>query len=108
MSFVKKLIKAVLEELKNYAQAIFKKEAPELIEYMNTFLLENAEDIDRWRKLVKKGKLTEEEFSWLLKSRRDLLELKFLELAGYYLVNLEQTRNELIELITKSALALIL
>ena len=108
MSFVNKLIKAVLEDLKNYAKAKFKKEAPELYDYINTFLLKNAVDIERWRKLVKQGKLKSEEFSWLLKSRRDFLELKFLELAGYYLVNAEKARDELMEMIIKSALSLIL
>jgi len=108
MSFNDDLIKAVLKEIKRYAKAKFKEKAPELINYINTFLLNNTVDIDRWEQLVKEGKLTNEEFSWLLKSRRDSLELKFLEMGGFYLVNVEQTRNELIELIIKSALSLIL
>jgi hypothetical protein len=108
MSFINDLIKAVLKDLKGYAKAKFKKDAPELYDYINTFLLNNVEDIKRWKNLVTKGKLTHEEFSWLLKSRKDTLELKFLELAGYYLVEIEKARDELIELIIKSALSLIL
>jgi hypothetical protein len=107
MSFIDDLIKVVLKDLKDYAKANFKKKAPELVEYMNTFLLNNTVDIERWEQLVKEGKLTGEEFSWMLKSRRDSLELKFLELGGYYLVNIEQTRDDLIKLIIKSALSLI-
>ncbi len=108
MSFIDDLIKAVLKDLKGYAKSNFKKKAPELIKYMNTFLLDNTVDIERWEQLVKEGKLTSEEFSWLLKSRRDSLELKFLELAGYYLVEIEKARDDLIQLIIKSALSLIL
>jgi len=108
MTFIDDLIKAVLKDLKGYAKAKFEKKAPELVAYMNTFLIKNTVDIERWEQLVKEGKLTGEEFSWLLKSRKDLLELKFLELAGYYLVEIEKARDELIEMIIKSALSLIL
>ena len=108
MSFNDDLIKAILKELKRYAKAKFKEKAPELIDYMNTFLLNNTVDFARWEQLVKEGKLTREEFYWLLKSRRDSLELKFLEMGGFYLVNVEQTRDELIQLIIKAAMKLVL
>jgi len=108
MSFNDDLINTVLKDLKRYAKTKFKEKAPQLLEYIDTFLIENADVIERWQSMTTEGKLTRDKFSWLLKSRRDTLELKFLELGGYYTVTVEKTRDDLIKLIIKAALSLIL
>lgn len=108
MSFIKDLIKTIEQELKNLVKTKVEARALELRQYIETFLKENVADMERWGKLVTEGSLTRDEFSWLVKSKRDLLELEFLKLAGYSLVEAEQTRDEVLQLVIKAALSLIL
>jgi hypothetical protein len=63
--------------------------------------------MERWVKLVTEGSLTRDEFSWLVESKRDLLELEFLKLAGYTLLEAEHARDELLQLVIDSALSLL-
>ncbi len=48
MSFNDDLINTVLKDLKRYAKTKFKEKAPQLLEYIDTFLIENADVIERW------------------------------------------------------------
>ena len=108
MSFIQDLIKTVEQELKNLVKTKSKARALELQQYVETFLNENVVDMERWLSLVREGSLTSDEFSWLVRSKKDLLELEFLELAGYTLVEAEQTRSDVLQLVIKAALSLIL
>jgi hypothetical protein len=107
MSVTNDLIKKLVKELKKYAKSMFDTDVPELYEYIKSFVTQNTSDIERWLSLVTEGKLTRDDFYWLMKGKRDLLELEFLRLGGYILVDAEIARNEVIRIITKSALSLI-
>lgn len=63
------------------------------------FLEQTKENLKRWTLLLAEGKLTTEDFEWLVISQKDLAEMKALKQAGLSLIRVEQFRNSVLNLI---------
>ena len=68
-----------------------------------TFLETSKDDAKRWAKLLKLGELTQEDFEWLILSKKDVVELKLLKDTGLAAVRIERFKNALINLVIDTA-----
>lgn len=91
------------EELKVFAKKEFKAHKDIVIKHGKLFFKKNKTDLKRWTKRLKKGQITQEDFTWLVESHRDLLELQKLEQAGLAKVAAEECINGLLKLVSKTA-----
>ncbi len=98
-------IEQVKEGAKALALKLFEEYKAVAIEESETFLAETKADIERWAKLLVTGALTREDFAWLVKGKKDLLDLHALKQAGLARVRISRFRNGLIKLIVDKAFA---
>lgn len=71
------------------------------------FLDKAKTDIIRWFELLQSDGLTREEFIWLVKSKKDLLEMTALKQTGLSLVEVEEFRDSILYSIIKVAFGLV-
>ncbi len=67
------------------------------------FLEISKDDARRWSKLLLKGELTEEDYEWLVLSKKDVVELQLLKDAGLASVRIDRFKNALINLVIDTA-----
>ncbi|MBC7358833.1 MAG: hypothetical protein H5U10_09890 [Desulfacinum sp.] len=72
------------------------------------FLQDVEDDLRRWTALLVEGRLTKEEFRFLVESKKDLLELAALKEAGLSAIRLEQFRNGVVNLAVSTAVDVLL
>ena len=75
---------------------------------LNKFLNESEEKLKRWSVLLLEGKITKEEFEWLVKSQKDILLLTSLKEAGISKIKLSNFKNQVISTIIKTVLTSII
>ncbi|WP_291319736.1 hypothetical protein [Desulfonatronospira sp.] len=64
------------------------------------FIEGSKADLERWSNLFAAGQLSREELEWLLRSKRDLVEMEALKQKGLALARIDRYRNA----VTQSAL----
>lgn len=69
----------------------------------NAFFDKTKEDLRRWTKLLAQGDLSQDDFEWLVASKKDLAEMEALKQAGLALVRLERFQNAVISLVVDTA-----
>jgi len=79
----------------------------EAIQDSKTFLKGIEGDIKEWSKLCLDGKLSREELEWLLKGKKDLMELLALKGAGLALIKLDRFKVGLRNLVVDSLFSLL-
>jgi hypothetical protein len=97
--FWKELTKE-LSEFADYSWSTFKKAA---VSDGKAFLDQSKEDLKRWTVLLADGKLTPDDFEWLVAGKRDLAELVALKQAGLTKVALDRFSNGLVDTIVSTA-----
>ena len=108
MSFLDDFFNEIKDEMTALARESLEGFLEEIQKETRLFLKQSAKDLQRWMDLVKSKGLTDRDFVWLLKSKKDLMELAALKKAGLSLVKIEETRNKLLGIIAKAALSLAL
>ena len=68
-----------------------------------SFLEASKDDAQRWTRLLAEKELTQEDFEWLVLSRRDVAELQFLKKTGLSMVRIDRFKNALINLVIDTA-----
>jgi hypothetical protein len=68
-----------------------------------SFVSKAREDLERWTTLLAEGKLSKEDFEWLLLGKKDLAELEALKRAGLTRARLQRFRTALVKLIAGTA-----
>lgn len=63
------------------------------------FLELSREKLERWTALLAEGKITPEDFEWLIKSQKDLVVLLALKRAGVAAIRLDEFKQKIIETI---------
>jgi hypothetical protein len=71
------------------------------------FLEKTKTDINRWFELLQSNGLSNEEFIWLVKSKKDLLEMAALKQSGISLVELEEFRDNFLYSLIRVAFSLV-
>jgi hypothetical protein len=72
------------------------------------FLNDTKEKLKRWARLRADGKITDDEFSFLVGSQKDLADLLALTKLGVGLARLQEFRNKLIDLVIEKAFAILI
>ena len=94
----------VLEGVKALAVGALKNYATELTSDTRSFLESTREKTERWGSALRDGQLTPQEFSFLMKSQKDLALMAALAAAGIGAARLKRLRDDLIELIIGRAI----
>lgn len=100
-----KTLKKQVEELaklfvKNYTKAAVKDG--------RQFLDEAKESLKRWTLLLAEGKLTTQDFEWLVLSQKDLAQMIALKQTGLSVIRIEQFRNSLLSLVVDTIFGIVL
>ena len=97
--FLKTLKKCIVDLAKN-TLSDFKDQA---IDDASSFLTDTKDDLNRWTKLLARGQLTKDEFTFLMKSKKDLFELHALTQSGVALITIQKFRDAVIDLVVNTA-----
>lgn len=101
---IDKLLKELKQELVTLLGDKYKEFKPEIQKDITAFLENSKEKIERWSLLLASSSLTEEEFSWLLKSQQDLIALKALQGAGLSKIRINNIKNAIIQTVFKTVI----
>ncbi|PZO33314.1 MAG: hypothetical protein DCE86_04870 [Flavobacteriaceae bacterium] len=101
---IEKLLKQLKQELVTLLGDKYKEFKPEIQKDITAFLESSKEKLERWTLLLASSSITEEEFSWLLKSQQDLIALKALQGAGLSKIKLNNIKNAIIQTVFKTVL----
>ncbi len=91
--------KLVTQSLRDYRQAAVKD--------ADAFLERTRVDLARWIGELAAGQLTEEDFAFLVRGKKDLAEMEALKQAGLALVRVDRFRNALFDLVIGTALKMV-
>lgn len=101
---IEKLLNQLKQELVTLLGDKYKEFKPEIQKDITAFLDSSKEKLERWTLLLASLSITEEEFSWLLKSQQDLIALKALQAAGLSKIKLNNIKNAIIQTVFKTVL----
>ncbi|WP_417785920.1 hypothetical protein [Tenacibaculum sp.] len=93
----------ILQELKKSLVSLFNDKFSEFSKEskkdIELFLSESKNKLERWTSLLAQGKLTVEDFEWLVKSQKDLFKMKTLQAAGISKISLGHFKNKVVKTI---------
>ena len=93
----------ILQELKKSLVSLFNDKFSEFSKEskkdIELFLSESKSKLERWTSLLAQGKLTVEDFEWLVKSQKDLFKMKTLQAAGISKISLGHFKNKVLKTI---------
>lgn len=101
------LLNEVKNEVTNLARKDLGGHVNEAKKDAESFLRATEEDFKRWLGLLKNEELTRDDFVWLAKSKKDLLEMFALKQAGLTLVQAEKFGEDLFSVVVDTAFKLI-
>ncbi|WP_343622844.1 hypothetical protein [Flavobacterium lindanitolerans] len=101
---IEKLLKQLKQELVTLLGDKYKEFKPEIQKDITAFLDSSKEKLERWTLLLASSSITEEEFSWLLKSQQDLIALKALQGVGLSKIKMNNIKNAIIQTVFKTVL----
>ncbi|MEZ0007463.1 ribosomal protein L29 [Flavobacterium sp. 28YEA47A] len=101
---IEKLLKELKQQLVTLLGDKYKEFKPEIQKDITAFLESSKEKLERWTLLLASSSLTEEEFSWLLKSQQDLIALKALQGAGLSKIRINNIKNTIIQTVIKTVI----
>lgn len=90
-------------ELIGFAEGSLKTHRDTAIKDGRTFLEKTKSDLERWTKMLAEGRLTRDDFEWLVKGKKDLAELNALKQEGLAQVALDRFVNGLIDTVVSTA-----
>lgn len=98
-------------ELKAGAVEIAKAEATDFVKEASgdgkTFLDAMKADLKKWTKQYAEGKLSKEDFEFLVKGKKDLAKMEALTQAGLAAIKVDRIRVALIDLVITAAFKLV-
>ena len=101
----------ILQELKKSLVSLFNDKFSEFSkeskEDIDRFLNASKEKLERWTSLLAQGKLTVEDFEWLVKSQKDLFKMKTLQAAGISKISLGHFKNKVVKTIVDTIKVLV-
>jgi hypothetical protein len=103
-TFIAELKKNLFE----FAGDSFKKYSSQLLQDGTDFAVKLEEDLKRWAEEYSIHEMTKEEFEFLVKSKKDLLEMETLKQEGLARTDLNKLRNGIVEILTGTAIKFLL
>lgn len=93
--------------IKNGLADLAKQEVPDFLDEATAdgqaFLESMKEDLLTWSQQVLDGKLSRDEFAFLVQGRQDLAKMEGLTKAGATAIQMDQLKNSVIQLVINSA-----
>src|SRR6478672_11670063 len=93
--------------VESFTRSELKSLADEAVTDAKTFLALSKDNIQRWSNELMEGKLTDEDFQWLIQSQKDLAKMETLKRAGLSLVRIDQFKQNLLHVVGDTVLGLI-
>jgi len=105
-------IPAILTEIKNGAidaakQTVLNTLTSEAVQDAEVFVASSVDKIERYIRLLLSSQITPEEFKSLLMGLKDLAEMNGLTVAGLAAIEVEKTRNAVLNAVTSIAMGAI-
>lgn len=92
-------VEALRKDLSNLALDFGEELKDDLIEAGSEFAGNTRDDLERWAGQLAEGKLSKEDFKYLLKSRKDLTELEALKQKGLTQVRIDELKDAVVDTI---------
>jgi hypothetical protein len=92
-----KIFNELKEEVVSMAKDKFGNQGSEVVADMKTYLDKSKDKLEKWGVLLAKGEIDIDEFTWLVKSQKNLLVLKTLEAVGVNQIELGHFKNEILD-----------
>lgn len=102
-----RFIKIVKTDLGTVAENLGRGYAKEMVEEGTDFAKRFQDRLERRIALLATGELTKEEFEWLMKSEKNLVELKSIEKKGLAVVQLNEIRGAIIDSLIGAAFKMV-
>ncbi|CAM1349281.1 MULTISPECIES: hypothetical protein [Tenacibaculum] len=101
----------ILQELKKSLVSLFSEKFGEFSQEskkdIELFLNESKDKLERWTSLLAQGKLTLEDFEWLVESQKDLFKMKTLQAVGISKISLGHFKNKVVKTIVDTIKVLV-
>lgn len=101
----------ILQELKKSLVSLFSEKFGEFSQEskkdIELFLNESKDKLERWTSLLTQGKLTLEDFEWLVESQKDLFKMKTLQAVGISKISLGHFKNKVVKTIVDTIKVLV-
>ncbi|RLJ96876.1 hypothetical protein [Tenacibaculum discolor] len=101
----------ILQELKKSLVSLFSQKFGEFSQEskkdIELFLNESKDKLERWTSLLAQGKLTLEDFEWLVESQKDLFKMKTLQAVGISKISLGHFKNKVVKTIVDTIKVLV-
>jgi len=104
MPDINDFLNALKEDLLNFAEINLKEYKNELLKDGNEFAIKAKKDIERWGQQLLSGKLSQKDFEFLVKGKKDLAEMEALKQAGLTKIRIAKIKDGLIGIVINSAL----
>jgi hypothetical protein len=99
MSFIEDNFKELKHEIEELARLKLGGRLHKAKSDIQKFIQKAGDDFNRWYDLLMAGDLTIEDFIWLVKGKKSLLQLSALTRAGLQLTALERFRDDVLNII---------
>lgn len=103
MALFDTFMSALQTELHTFVTASFKNFKAGAIKHGEQFLSDSTRELQRWADSFSSGQLTEDEFLWLLESKKDALRIVALEKIGLSKVACDRFVNGVIDVVMRTA-----
>lgn len=107
MPYFDKFLDTLKTELGDLAHQFGDDVKKELINDGRSFAVKSKNDLERWIKQLIDGSLTQDDFEWLVKGKKDLAEMVALKQKGLAQAKIDKYRIALLDTVVSSAFKLI-
>lgn len=105
MSNFNNFVEVCEEGIKELAVQHTKNFALKAIDDAKESMEKSKKNYQRWTEQLNQKKLSKEDFEWLVKSKKDVLEMHALKEAGLAKVEIDKFKNAFLDLVVKKAFA---
>jgi len=96
-------LSSVRKKLTNLVKRNLQDHRDEAIADGKEFLEKARADLERWTGLLAEGKLSRDDFEWLVAGKKDLAELTLLKQKGLAQVRVDRFKNGLLDIVIDTA-----
>ena len=108
MSDFNEFLKVLKDNTEDIARNSWKEYRKAAMKDGGSFIRKTKADLERWTMLLAEGKLTQDDFAWLVQGKRDLAVLEAMKQEGLSQVQLNRFRNALMDVVVNTAVGVFL
>lgn len=108
MADFNEFLKVLKGNMEDIARESWKEYREAAVKDGESFLRKTKGDLERWTMLLAEGKLTQDDFTWLVQGKKDLAVLEALKQEGLSRVQLDRFRNALLDVVVNTAIGVYL